>query len=437
MTALREVRLGVTLLAWRSALRAQALLGDPVARVLGRGADANPYPRYERIRAGGPLVSSKLGIHATVSHELANSVLRDARFGVRTADDLGRAEWQPGDGNTTGKVHPIDDSFLSMDPPEHTRLRRLVAPWFAPRALRLRTERIESIVAGFLDELADRDRFDLIDDFAVRVPIQVICDLLGVPEVDYGRFARWGATLATSLDSTRTLAQDRALRAALVEMDAFFRDLVERRRREPGDDAVSALVAAEGLGDGVEGALTLRDLLATVEVLLVAGFETTVNLIGNGVLACLAHPGARDWLLANPDLAPDLVEEVLRYDPPVQYTLRISHEPVTLAGVALPRDTGVLLLLAGANRDPAVFAHPDRFDPARPNNREHLAFSAGVHYCVGAGLARIEAAVALRALFERFPDLRAAGPARRRRSRNIHGLAHLPVRGRAARPAHL
>jgi cytochrome P450 len=175
------------------------------------------------------------------------------------------------------------------------------------------------------------------------------------------------------------------------------------------------------------------DLLATVELLLVAGFETTVNLIGNGVLQLLHNDDARHWLLANPDRAEDVVEEVLRHDPPVQYTMRISHQPVSLAGRTLPTDTPVVLLLAGANRDPSVFERPELFDPTRANNRDHLAFSAGIHYCLGAGLARIEAAVALRALFERYPDLRTAGAIRRRRSRNIRGVRQLPVTGRAVR----
>lgn len=248
----------------------------------------------------------------------------------------------------------------------------------------------------------------------------MICDLLGVPDHEYPRFIRWGAIVALALDSTWTLADYRRLRTALAEMSVFFTDLIAERRAHPGDDLVSQLAT-------VDEELALTDLMATVELLLVAGFETTVNLIGNGVLRLLHDPDARAWLLAHPDRADDVVEEVLRHDPPVQYTMRLAHEPVTLAGTSIPTDTGIVLLLAGANRDPAVFTEPDRFDPTRPNNREHLAFSAGIHYCLGAGLARIEAAVALRALFERHPDLRAAGAVKRRRSRNIHGVRVLPV----------
>jgi P450-derived glycosyltransferase activator len=418
---MNDIRLGMTMLLWRAVLQTQNLLGDPAGRVFARGPNTDPYPRYERVRAGGELVRSKLGVYLTASHALTNTVLRDSRFGVQTSAGQGRDEWQGAHADKSRPVHPIEDSFLSLDPPTHTRLRRLVAPWFTPRALRDRTERIEKIVARFLDELADRDRFDLIGDFAVRVPIQVICDLLGVPDAEYPRFVRWGAIVALALDSSWTLADYRRLRAALAEMSAFFTDLVARRRRNPGDDVVSELAASDEL--------TAADLLATVELLLVAGFETTVNLIGNGALELLRDDTARHWLLAHPDQADDVVEEVLRYDPPVQFTMRLNHQPLTLAGTELPVDTGVVLLLAGANRDPAVFADPDRFDPTRPNNREHLAFSAGIHYCLGAGLARIEATAALRALFERYPDLRLAGPVRRRRSRNVRGVRVMPVQG--------
>jgi cytochrome P450 len=411
---------------WRTALHAQAAFGDPLAKVLSRGPKADPYPTYELVRAHGDLHRSKLGVYVTASHELANTMLRDSGFGVQSSQGLTRDEWQ-GAAREGGIVNPIENSFLSLDPPRHTRLRRLVAPWFTPRALRDRTERIERIVDGFLDELADRDRFDLIGDFAVRVPIQVICDLLGVPDAEYPRFIRWGASVALSLDSTWTLGQYRRLRASLVEMSAFFRELLRQRRAHPADDVVSDLVRAEAAGGEP---VTDTDLLATAELLLVAGFETTVNLVGNGALRLLHDADARDWLLANLDRAHDLVEEVLRFDPPVQHTMRITHRPTTLAGVHVPGDTGLVVLLAGANRDPAVFANPTKFDPERPNNREHLAFSAGVHYCLGAGLARIEAAAALRGLFQRYPGLRASGPVRHRRTRNIHGVLTLPVAGK-------
>lgn len=433
MTLRSDARIGLTMLFFRNLLRGHALFGDPVATMLSKSPNASPYPIYERIRGGGDLTRSRLGVYATTSHAIANSILRDSRFGVQTSQGLGRDDWQStGAGEVAAAdgipaLNPIDRSFLSLDPPRHTRLRRLVAPWFTPRALRERADRVESIVHRFLDELADRDRFDLIGDFAVRVPVQVICDLLGVPDSEYPRFLRWGAAVALSLDSTWTLGQYRRLRDSLHEMYGFFSDLLARRRAEPTGDLVSELATAERDGDEP---VTAADLVVTAELLLVAGFETTVNLIGNASLELLHNAEARNWLLANPDRVDDVVEEVLRHDPPVQYTMRIAHEAVTIGDVRLPRDGAVVLILAGANRDPAVFTDPEKFDPTRPNNRDHLAFSAGIHYCLGAGLARIEAAAALRALFARYPDLHAAGPVTRRRSRNIHGVLRLPVAGR-------
>lgn len=435
MSARTDARIGLTMFTWRTALRAQAALGDPLAKMLSKGPNSSPYPIYEQVRARGELSRSRIGVYATASHPLVNSILRDTRFGVQTSRGLGRDDWQatsPGQAaaaDGTPLINPVEAAFLSLDPPRHTRLRRLVAPWFTPRALRDRTERIESIVGRFLDELPGRERFDLIGDFAVRVPIQVICDLLGVPDSEYPRFLRWGAAVALSLDSTWTLTEYRSLRTALGEMYTFFSELLADRRAHPVADLVSELAKAEQQGGAP---VTAADLVATAELLLVAGFETTVNLIGNGALELLHNADARDWLLANPDRADDIVEEVLRHDPPVQYTMRLAHEPVTIAGVDLKRDTPVVLVLAGASRDPSVFERPQLFDPTRANSREHLAFSAGIHYCLGAGLARIEAAVALRALFERYPDLHAAGPAKRRRSRNIHGVLRLPVQGQPA-----
>ncbi|KAA2254090.1 cytochrome P450 [Solihabitans fulvus] len=423
MPMLRDGKLGLALLAGRGFMWLHARRGDPLAQVATLPAERDPYPFYERLRARGDLVRSRLGMHVTTSHRLCDALLRDQRFGVLPGSahslvDLGLSSTGP-----DTPVNPIDDSFLSLNPPEHTRLRRLVAPWFTPRALRERTPSINAVVKEFLDEVAERDGFDLVTDFAVRVPIRVIAELLGVPEREHARFARWGATLAGSLDGARDLAQLRETRRVLGELNAFFTDLVAHRRKHPGQDVVSELVNAH---DG-DVPLARKDLFATTQLLLVAGFETTVNLIGNGALALLADADARRRLVEDPSTAEDVVEEVLRYDTPVQYTARFALETVELDDVVLRKDDGVLLLLAAANHDPSVFAEPNRFDPTRANNREHLAFSAGIHYCLGAGLARIEAAAALGGLFRRFPGLSVAGPVRRRPSRVIRGAISLPV----------
>ncbi|TQM84667.1 cytochrome P450 [Saccharothrix saharensis] len=403
----------------RAVVRAQALLGDPAARLLGLSPSRDPYPVYESVRGRGVLVPTRMGLYLTASHELCSRLLRDPGFGPLPAGALSPVDASVQvDGRRL--VNPVEESFLVRNPPDHTRLRRLVAPWFTPRGLRDRTATVERVVEEYLDEVADRPTFDLVGDFAARVPIQVIADLLGVPGADHAAFARWGSALVNALDGVRDLREMRALQAALREFEAFLDDLIAHRRRHPGgDDVVSALAAHDDL--------SREDLIATTELLLVAGFETTVNLIGNAVLEVLGHPGVRERLLADPGYADAVVEETLRHDPPVQYTVRVPFESTEVAGTRLPKGTPVMLMLAAANRDPAVFADPHRFDPDRADVREHLAFSSGIHYCLGAGLARMEGAAALRGLFRRFPDLKAAGRVHRRPSRVIRGADRLPV----------
>lgn len=403
----------------RTVMRAHAFTGDPAAKLFSMPRTKDPYSTYESIRARGTLVRSKMGIYLTASHEVCNSLVRDHRFGVLPPGSLSPVDSRAFTDDGRELVNPVERSFLVRNPPDHTRLRKTVAPWFTPRALREQVPTIERVVEEFLDEVGDRPTFDLVGDFAARVPIQVIADLLGVPSGDHASFARWGSALVNALDGVRDMGEMRALHAGLREFDHFLGDLVEHRKSHPGTDIVSILAA--------KGELSHDDLLATTELLLVAGFETTVNLIGNAALAVLANPEVRQRLVAEPDFAENIVEETLRTDPPVQYTVRISLEDTEVAGTPIPKGTPIMLLLAAANRDPEVFADPHRFDPSRPELREHLAFSSGIHYCLGAGLARIEGAAALRGLFGRFPDLRAAGPVRRRPSRIIRGAIRLPV----------
>lgn len=415
-----DVKNATLLFMGRNIVRFHALRGDPGGRLFGLRPGRDPYPEYERVRAAGTLVHSRMGLHLTASYDLCNALVRDQRFGVLPAGALSPVDSTAYAADGRRLVNPVEESFLVRNPPDHTRLRRLVSPWFTPRALRDQVPVIERVVEEFLDELSDRPSFDVVDDFAVRVPIKVIAGLLGVPAGDHASFARWGSALVNALDGVRDMREMRALHAGLTEFDAFLSDLVEHRRRNPGTDVVSALATDDDLAR--------EDLLATTELLLVAGFETTVNLIGNAVLAVLAHPHVRQRLIEDDaDYADQVVEETLRLDPPVQYTVRVPFQPAEVAGVHLRTGSPVALLLAGANRDPAVFADPHRFEPGRENAREHLSFSSGIHYCLGAGLARIEGAAAVRGLFRRFPDLRATGRVQRRPSRVIRGAQHLPV----------
>ncbi|MQA08735.1 MAG: cytochrome P450 [Pseudonocardiaceae bacterium] len=426
----KEVRTRSQLLIGNGIFRLLAATGDPMARVLGVRPPADPYPLYEKIRARGELSRGRFGFYITPSHGLASAMLRDQRLGTVSTADVNGVDWNVYPGDAEYLVHPVEDSLLAMNPPEHTRLRRLVSPWFTPRALRDRTERIERIVADFLDGVADRGEFELVRDFAIRVPVRVICDLFGIPDSEYQRFSRWGSILAGTLDGIRTVRERRAARDALVGMTGFFDDLIAHRRKQPGDgDVITGLLEARPDGEPLDR----RDLVALAGLLLGAGFETTVNLITNGVAALLENPEAKRLLIEQPDRAGDVVEEVLRYDPPVQFTARMTHEPVDYAGVRIPARHLVVLIIGGTNRDPAVFAEPARFDVDRPNNREHLAFSSGIHYCLGAGLARIEGEIALRELFRRFPRLYRAAPPVRRTGRNIRGLQRMPMRTGTAR----
>ena len=410
-------------------LTREARRGDLVARLL-RDPElrAHPHDLYEQLRAGGPLVRTALGPLST-SHAVASEVLRSDRFGVGF-DWSGAprpARWALAFGDdpaTTGIAEP--PSMLVVDPPDHTRYRRLVGRAFTPRATAAAGPMVRQVADTLLDALepaaARGEPVDLVAAFAAPLPVLVIADLLGVPADRQEDFLRWGAAAAATLDPglplRRFLAAERAVRA----MHDFLTGHFARLRRDPGEDLVSRLVTAS---DGE--ALTDRELHATVLLLLGAGFETTVNLLGNAVVLLDAHREQRAALLADPSGWPNAVEEVLRFDSPVQLTGRTVRADTELAGVPLQPGSRVTLLLGAANRDPDVFAEPGRFDATRANARDHLAFSAGIHYCVGAGLARLEAAVALRALTERFPDLRVSGRPVRRDLLTLRGFEHLPV----------
>jgi P450-derived glycosyltransferase activator len=387
------------------------LRNDPMARLQLRPGRDDPYAIYERMRAAGPLVPTRLGNWATTSHQVCNAVLRDRRFGVRP---LGGAQDVDAEEATT--------SFLSMNPPDHTRLRRLALPAFSPKAVNTYHDRIERTVQGLLDRAAAAGQFDLVSAFAAPLPIAVITDLLGIPDADTEAFSRYGRVIGSALGGVRSLRHASELQANLVKLRALFTDLFELRRREPGADVISLLVAAEG--DQIKPA----EMMPMCVLLLVAGFETTVNLIGNAVLALLDHPEQWEALRADPPtLAPMVVEEALRYDPPVQRTVRVALEPVELAGESIRKGQLVSTLIGAANRDPEVYDRPAVFDIARRPGVDHLAFSSGIHYCVGQPLASLEATVALRVLAERMPNLRRVGPVKRRNATIIRGPIHIPV----------
>ena len=398
---------------------------DPLSQLWQPDGILDPYPIYARLRAAGSLTRSGTGAWVVAGHEIAQQVLRDRRFGVREKG----APYPPDADSATpwdtrsAALDEGDVSFLELDPPHHTRLRRLVAPAFGPKMIASYRERIEQTAQGLLDTAVARGDFDLIADFAAPLPIRVISDLLGIPDVDTERFARYGNVVGAALDGIRSVRQAREYRAAVDDLNALFAGLIERRDEQPGDGVLNRLADAAG-----EQKLTSRELFATCRLLLVAGFETTVNLIGNGLLALLAHPAQWARFQGDPALATRVVEETLRYDPPVQATGRVAHEDVELAGRRVRTGQWVVVLLGAAGRDPDVHPDPERFDIGRKQAAEHLAFSAGIHYCVGAPLARLEGEIAFRTLAARLPELAQAGPVHRRTSFTIRGLSRFPLR---------
>jgi cytochrome P450 len=372
---------------------------------------ADPYAHYRELRSGGPLQRTPGGLLLSPSFEMCARILRDPRFGHGNGELGGESRRLP------RRVR----SFLVLDPPEHTRLRRLVSRAFTARLI----ERLRPRVAAIVDELLGQMHgdVDLIASLAHPLPVIVISELLGVPSEDEERFKGWSEALARGLDPDFLVPVEELTRRdrAREEFGAYFRELADRRRRSPGDDLLSGLVAIEELSEA--------DLIATCILLLVAGHETTVNLIANGTLALLRSPDQLAWLRDNPGSATAAVEELLRYDPPVQLSARVALEDVEIAGQSIRTGEGVMLLLGAANRDPDVFADPERLDLTRwvKEAPRHLAFGQGIHFCLGAPLARIEGQVALSALVQRGISS-APGSLRYKDNLILRGLAELPVR---------
>jgi cytochrome P450 len=359
---------------------------------------ADPYPVYHRLRSEDPVHRHPLGFYVLTRYDDVAALLRDARFGKGGYQALFEMRFG---GRVDGSG--LAASMLFRDPPDHTRLRALVSKAFTPRVVETLRGRIQAIVDRLLDDVAERGRMDVIEDLAYPLPVTVISELLGVPLDDGDTVKAWSRHVARALDAIALPVGPEVIergRRAADEMAAYFKTLGEERRRRPGPDLLSGLVEAEEAGDH----LSERELLATCVLLYVAGHETTVNLIGTGLLALLRHPAERQRLQDDPDLLPAAIEELLRYDGPVQRAGRMPASDVEIAGVPIPKGSLVLGLLGAANRDPAHFADPDRLDFGRGETR-HLAFGSGIHYCLGAPLARLEAQVAIGTVLRRFPSL--------------------------------
>ena len=397
--------------------------GDPVARLLLPATKADPYPLYGHLRQRG-LVRSPLGVFAAADHATVASVLRDRRFSSSPVHQRGYRppSYPPGD----PRAGLPAESLLTMDPPDHTRLRRLVAGAFTPRAIAGLEPWIREVADRLLSAADGAAGFDLIDALAFPLPIAVICHLLGVPAEDRAQFRAWGHDVAATLDPQTAATARAQTRASELALTGYLRDLVGERRANPDDSILSALIAAEDEGDR----LSSDEVVSTALVLLIAGFETTVNLIGNGAVALLGDPDSWDRLRQDPALIPAAVEEMLRYDSPVQLTSRIATEDVEVGGTVIAAGRAVLVSIGGANRDPGVFEQPDEFRIDRPDPGRHLSFSLGTHHCLGPSLARLEGRIAIEELTRRYPALALAAPPARRSLLVLRGFESVPVRAR-------
>ena len=368
---------------------------------------SDPHPFYRRLREKDPFHRSRPADGWVLSrYDDVLGVLGDRSF---SADERHLRRWRRlrARMQRAGLPDPYEidrASMLRLDPPDHTRLRNLVSKAFTPRAVERMRPVVEKYVGELLGRLEGRREMELIGDFAAPIPVSVIAEMLGVPVADRERFRHWSDEAVRTLGDG-TLDDRRRAEAAMEELGEYIEAIAEARRREPREDLISALVQAEEAGDR----LSRSELFTTCVLLLVAGNETTTKLIGNSVLALLQSPEQLELLRREPERMPAAVEELLRFDGPVQLTSRIVTEDRELRGHRLRKGQQLVLLLAAANRDPEQFPDPDRLDVTRQELR-HLAFSHGLHFCLGAQLARLEGALALEALVTRFPGLRLAGP---------------------------
>ena len=381
---------------------------------------ADPYPFYRRLREAAPVYQTPMGFWVLTRYDDCVAVLRDARFGREEFQQMLAAVYG---GEESDR---LPRSMLFRDPPDHTRLRGLVSKAFTPRTIEQMRGHIQEIVDRLLDRALAQGGMDVIEELAYPLPVTVICEMLGVAVDDHASIRGWSADIARSLDAIglrvdeSIVERGRVARRALAD---YFRALVPERRARPRADLLSGLLAAEEQGDK----LTEPEVIAMCLLLFIAGHETTVNLIGNGTLALLRHPEQLARLQREPGLVPNAVEELLRYDSPVQRTARIAIEDVEVAGQPIAKGTMVVTALGAANRDPAQFPDPDRLDVARKEPR-HISFGYGIHFCLGAPLARVEGQLALGTLLRRAPGLALAEPSPEwRESSVLRGLKRLRV----------
>ncbi len=388
----------------------------------------DPYPTYARLHEEGPLhfldVGSKFAVWSIISHSECSSIAKDPRLSAKRAQQMllplpisRQAEF--------GELARMFSLWLIfMDPPEHTRLRKLLNKGFSPAAIEGLRPQVEAIVDRMLKPLRHGSEVDLMSEFANPVPVRIILEMLGIPQELNETFVDWSRAIAVFRGSPdRTVEHAQAAQDALIGLTEFFRKTVAERRRNKGNDLISLLIDIEEEGE----VLTEEELYAQCIALLFAGHETTRNLIGNGMYTLLKHPQETAELRDNPDMIRTTVEEILRYESPVQLTARVLKEEIEVCGQRIPKGWTMLCMLGAANRDPKQFKEPNQLNLKRLNN-QHLAFSAGPHFCIGSQLARLEGQIALLNLVQRFPEMKLAGPRPEwAPTFGLRGLKSLPV----------
>ena len=382
----------------------------------------NPYPAFQQLRSTAPIMRTEMGFWVASRYEDVTAILRDKRFGKcfvqRTEKQHGPDIWE----------QPVYASMrnwmLVMDPPDHGRIRGLVARAFTPRHLKALRPRIQQLVDNSLDALDGKSEMDFITDFAHPLPVHVICDMLGIPEEDRGRFFEGSRMSGRLIDPTPMTPDERKeINEGHQVQAAYFKDLLDRRRQNPADDIITELLSAADDGDK----LSDDELIGNIILLFGAGHETTVNMLGNGLLHLLTNRAEWEKLVANPSLVPNAVEEMLRFDSSVQMTGRVALEDVKVGGLTIPAGEAVLNLLGAANRDPEQFDEPETFVVDR-KNVQPTSFGGGIHHCIGAPLARLEGEIAMTTLIKRLPHIQLANDDPEwRLTFTLRGLTTLPV----------